>query len=227
VFSSETLAKVVIRLCPVVDERLRDSRRTRQLSEEDLWYELSLCLLSSRVPFPIAQAAAEEIRRKNLLLSFPASSQRLASLLNSPLTVEGRQVRYRFPNLRASQLHKNQALIQGAWGGITRFLLETTQQSAAGCRAELVSNVSGFGPKQASMFLRNIHRAEDLAILDSHFLRYLRGQGVISSEEPRTLTLYERIEERARKYAAEIGYSLECLDIAVWATMKAARTRKF
>ena len=91
-------------------------------------------------------------------------------------------------------------------------------------RRHLISEISGIGPKQASMFLRNIGLSHDLAILDTHLLRYLEMQSLLDQERLKVGSLpnYERTEQVAIKYADSLGYPVGYLDWAIWATMRAA-----
>ena len=84
-------------------------------------------------------------------------------------------------------------------------------------RAWLVAEVDGFGFKEASHFLRNIGRGEDLAILDRHILRNLIRHRVIG-RMPRSLTpkRYLAIEARMRTFADQVGISLGILDLLWW-----------
>ena len=84
--------------------------------------------------------------------------------------------------------------------------------------------VCGFGPKQASMFLRNIGCTYDLAILDRHVLRYMVMQGLISPlrTDSISLTQYESIEFAMENYAILLGYSIGYVDLAIWIAMRAA-----
>jgi N-glycosylase/DNA lyase len=92
-------------------------------------------------------------------------------------------------------------------------------------RRQLVNDIPGLGPKQASMFLRNIGRTFELAILDTHVLSFMEMQKLIPRGKlgVATMRAYERIEECMIKYAKRLGYAPGYLDFAIWATMKAAR----
>jgi len=85
-------------------------------------------------------------------------------------------------------------------------------------REEIVAKVKGIGLKEASHFLRNVGRAEDLAILDVHILKNLKVFGVIK-EIPETLTKnrYYEIEEKMRGFARKLGIPLRALDLLLWA----------
>jgi N-glycosylase/DNA lyase len=75
------------------------------------------------------------------------------------------------------------------------------------------------------MFLRNIGRSYDLAILDTHVLRFMDMQELLPIDQAHigTVTGYERVEGIAIDYADSLGYPAGYLDWAIWATMKAAR----
>jgi len=80
----------------------------------------------------------------------------------------------------------------------------------------------GIGPKQASLFLRNIGYAENLAILDTHILKYMKVVGLVPqilktvSYSPK----YEDIERILINYATKFKESLACLDTAIWIVMR-------
>src|SRR5438445_231557 len=71
--------------------------------------------------------------------------------------------------------------------------------------------------KEAIHFLRNIRLGEGFAILDRHILRNLNRLGVIP-EIPATITKkrYLEIEEKLRRFAAEIGIPIADLDLLFW-----------
>src|SRR5712691_2286879 len=90
-------------------------------------------------------------------------------------------------------------------------------------REKLVADADGIGPKQASLFLRNIGFSVDIAILDVHVLRYMAMMGLkerciemITSK----LAHYEQIETVLRGHAAHAGYALGHMDLAIWIVMR-------
>ena len=98
-------------------------------------------------------------------------------------------------------------------------------QSSRHARELLVEAVWGFGPKQASLFLRRIGFCSSLAVLDTHVLDYLRlargidpKPGVLSR-----LSTYEKIEAEFKIVAEEFGHSVGCVDLAMWITMRVAK----
>ena len=75
----------------------------------------------------------------------------------------------------------------------------------------------GLGYKEASHFLRNIGLGEEFAILDRHILRNLARLKVIP-EVPVSITKkrYLEIEEKLRRFAADIGIPVAELDLLFW-----------
>jgi N-glycosylase/DNA lyase len=84
-------------------------------------------------------------------------------------------------------------------------------------RAWLVREVDGLGWKEASHFLRNIGRGDDLAILDRHILRNLQRHGVIR-RMPGSLTpkRYLQIENRMESFSKDVEISMAALDMLFW-----------
>jgi N-glycosylase/DNA lyase len=84
-------------------------------------------------------------------------------------------------------------------------------------REQLVRNVKGLSYKEATHFLRNIGKNENLAILDRHILKNLCYHGVIRSI-PKTLTkpLYAKIEKAFQRFAAAINITVNELDLVFW-----------
>jgi N-glycosylase/DNA lyase len=196
-------------------------------AEEGLWWHLSSTLLSSRVPFEMATAAADAIADAGVLISTTQSLAsvrwRLQQILKAPLSVNGRSRRYRFPDLKAEQLAVSRAAIMRCYGSITAFLSAHADQCCA--REWLVAYAPGFGPKQASMFLRNTGRTYELAILDRHVLSYMILIGVLNSGQQSvgTLPLYRARERVLQEHVAQRGFRLGLFDWAVWIVMRSLR----
>ncbi len=224
--AASVLQGVVIKLCPLIEERLEVDRNAVEI---DPIYELVCCILSSRVPFELAREATNLMKRHLLLdaeswlASAPSLYEEILEVLLAPLHICGRARRYRFPNLRARQLEQTRQALGKITGGLGTLIDNAIEPLDA--RRRLVREVVGLGPKQASMFLRNIGRSYDLAVFDSHVLRFGRATGVLSGEIPTSLGHYEKLENEFRRYAKSIGYSVGCVDSAVWITMQAARMR--
>ncbi|MDB5601175.1 MAG: N-glycosylase/DNA lyase family protein [Xanthobacteraceae bacterium] len=202
-----------------------------QLCEEELWHELACCILSSQVPYPLAQAAADRIRGHRVLVPLhefePGGCERaLQSLLRGTFFVEGRERRYRFPNSKARQISGTRLNVLQSFGTLTAALLEFDNAETA--RKWFVKNAPGLGPKQASMFLRNCRGAYDLAIIDRHVLTYMHIAGLRPSGTlvPARYAGYLEYELILRSHSHAKGYMLGLFDYAVWIVMRVVARQK-
>jgi N-glycosylase/DNA lyase len=188
--------------------------------------ELSTCLLSSQVPYPLAIAAAEALDRTGVLHDhrMPEDElfEKITRILRQPLLVAGRRRFYRFPTARARQLAASRAEVTRLAGNLQPLLLSLGDGVAA--RAWFVANLPGIGPKQASMFLRNCGVSYDLAILDRHVLNYMVALSIHKELKQFNsgLAQYCKYEVRLRSYANEIGFPVGVLDWAIWIVMRVA-----
>jgi N-glycosylase/DNA lyase len=73
------------------------------------------------------------------------------------------------------------------------------------------------GFKEASHFLRNIGRGEDIAILDRHILKNLVKLGVINAT-PANLSekTYLSIEEKMKAFSKRAKIPMAHLDLLLW-----------
>ena len=129
--------------------------------------------------------------------------------------------RYRFPRIRARQLAEARDSVSSQ--SLSERLLEVSEPKKM--RYALVEEISGLGPKQSSMFLRNVGITNELSILDTHVLRFMYIQKLLPSFDKakvNSLSAYEQIETIMVAYAEMLGYPVGFLDLAIWATMRAA-----
>ena len=70
-----------------------------------------------------------------------------------------------------------------------------------------MSATLGIGPKQSSLFLRNIGYAQDLAILDSHVMTYMKLMDLTPTrmKDVSKLATYEDVEERLAGYSHRLN----------------------
>ncbi|BBF66167.1 8-oxoguanine DNA glycosylase [Acidithiobacillus ferridurans] len=207
------------------------------LTEEELLYEAALCIFGSQMVFEMAVATADRLRDVGLILpqcrlDHGEYESRIIAVLSEPLVMVGkdgstRWARPRLKNRLASLLATTVAEIYGKGRSIRSLLFAA--ESAKGAREVLIQNIWGFGPKQASLFLRRVGCCADLAVLDVHVLDYLqlaRGLSLTPSRLGR-LSFYEEIEDTFREVADEFGYSLGCVDLATWLTMRVAKREAY
>ncbi|SRR5712691_768557 len=214
-------------LCLEVADWIK-ARKPSNWCEYDLRKELVGCILGSQVRHEMASAATENLDRAGLLDDSwwsSGPSDGFATLVFEVLSGQRRDVphkgAYRFAKTRTDQLTR----IRRAFSALPLSARLGRREDARHLRRQLVADIPGAGPKQASMFLRNIGASYDLAILDTHVLQFMSIQGDprVDVAQVRTLSGYERTEQALVRYANTIGFPVGYIDWAIWATMKAAR----
>lgn len=220
-------------LCVEVETLDLQRANWRALAEEELLFEAAVCIFSSQVKFEVAVAAANRIRRNGLLRPRPllitssCYEARVVSVLSKPLHVyfagRRRDVQLRFKNRFASFLAVTIKKIYGCGTSFVSIL--SISRSAQIAREYLVASVAGFGPKQASLYLRRVGFSCDLAILDRHILDYLKLARAIDPKPGSLskLSTYEQIEREFQEVAGNFGHAVGCVDVAMWVTMRVAK----
>jgi len=222
------IESAIQRLCQEIHQSQK-SYSWQTARESQLLFELVACILGSQVSYEMASTAAHAIRAAGLLKS-PTERYSVEDYedvviltLRGPLhhrqwPSSGR--RYRFAATRAAHISRTVWAIYSESGSLKQRL--QAWRTAEEARRSMVEIAVGIGPKQASLFLRNIGFTEELAILDSHVLRFMSMAGLIRHPNaPRTyLPAYERYEASLRNYALSSGWSLGCLDLAIWVVMR-------
>ena len=209
-------------ICKEIEKRV--SLREPKLEDTCLWYELSCCLLSSQVPYALAIEAANTISSAQVLLDANISNSNrtneLKKILNTPLQIDGKYRKYRFPNSRAEQLSNSCAAIRSESNCIKSHI--QSFNNPRDLRTWFVNNAPGIGPKQASMFIRNICHSYELAIMDRHVIEYMRLMGLYKrkSNSISSLSDYNTQEKVISKHATERGYPIGILDWAIWIVMR-------
>ena len=202
-------------------------RSWHSLTDEELHDTLVGCILSTAIRHETTVSIFDRLSRASLTpirsrvsLDHWENDVRSALAGRGPFGVDGPS--HRFPNASARHLRRTYESLGRDLRSLRRILVEARSGKAA--RARLMAVVSGFGPKQASSFLRNIGYCSDLAILDVHVLRYMSYRRLCSGtvEAPRSLRDYEPLEDRLLAFSRGRGISLERFDIAIWIVMRSA-----
>ena len=232
---SGTIEKAVLRTSEVLDRRFKLEGMWSAYNEDELWFELVACILSSRVRFEVARLHASLLRRAGLLSAreIASSPAGAVSAISSHLALRYRAMRdgsyvpgYPFYAVRAQWLVESAINLYGSGeGGITRMLKRASAPEEA--RDELVECCFGVGLKEASLFLRNILYTSELAILDVHVLRYMELIGISDGFNGRSPShrVYLLLESSFKDYAREVRRSVASLDLAVWLVMRLATER--
>ena len=197
--------------------------------ERSLWHELVSCILGSQVQYEHSQSAATYLISEGLLdiehLRQDATKferdivDALEQPIFSPMTKrQGRK--YRYPKLRANHIRRTAEQIYLSGHSIRSILLSCDNEKDV--RSKIVSFAVGVGPKQASLFLRNIGYAKNLAILDTHILKYMSVVGLLPQiiQSVSSLRKYEVIEQLLCSYSKRFQTSLAYIDTAIWVVMR-------
>ncbi|MBX9772530.1 MAG: hypothetical protein K2X29_14230 [Candidatus Obscuribacterales bacterium] len=229
------LNDVIRQMCEEVSKSCGPQHCWDLRSEEDLLYEVAVCTLSSQVVFEMAVACANTLRSASLFcktnLKRPDYESLILETLSHPVTYLSNGMERtslpRFKN-RLSRLLSLTAEHLITTGTTIKSLLKNAKSSTQ-ARQQLVDTVFGFGPKQASLFLRRIGYCEQLAIIDTHIIDYLNLAKTTTHSRSRlsSLPYYQNIEESFRQIADEFGFSVGCVDLAMWVTMRVAKREAY
>lgn len=188
-----------------INARLAEFRLVGAGTDEQLFEELAFALLAIQSSARSSDSAIRALVDSDLLWRGDASS--IARFL---------QHRTRFHNHKARYLVRARDRFLSPGEPRLRIALDRFP-SNRDARTWFVREVDGLGMKEASHFLRNVGRGEDLAILDRHILRNALRHRVIG-RMPKTLTpkRYLAIEERLIDFAESLGTTVEVLDLLWW-----------
>jgi len=198
------------------------------MTEDDLWRELVACILGSRVRFEAPHSAGERMDRRRLFCEhrrssrFPQYEQDVRGALSDRGTLDAPN-RYPFFRVRANHIRRAAERLYRGKGTLRSFLEDSHDSRDA--RRRLASEVSGVGPKQASLFLRNIGYAADVAVLDIHILTYMSWVGLTETpiKSVPAVPRYEALEDAFIEHAYSFGQAPDRFDLAVWVVVKVAK----
>lgn len=182
---------------PAIRARLEEFRR---VPAEEYFCELVYCLLTPQSSARNAGVAVDVLRAAQCF-DRPAQTAEI---------LRRREQYVRFHNTKAAH-------IADAWKQFPEMAEHLAgNKPAPALREWLAKNVRGLGWKEASHFLRNIGY-RDLAILDRHILKNLKAHGVLRAI-PKSLTprQYRSIEKRFLRFAADVGITMDELDLLFW-----------
>jgi len=188
------------------------------LTEDELFFELASCIIGSRITFEKAKTVSESLRIDDLLS--------LDGLIDSPHKYEKkihsvlRQERCLYAKSKARYIVQTGIKIYVEEVTTIKSILEDAVDEY-GAREVLVELCLGIGLKQASLFLRNIHYADNLAILDTHVINFIRIMG-LQDETTKSLSkkLYITYENHLKSYSEKFETSISKLDVSIWVVMR-------
>lgn len=225
-------SKIEAAVLEVASEVSRKQRNLdwQKLDEYDLWHELISCILGSNTRDEMAHFFSKHLKEYNALViesskvDYRLFERNIFHLLSQSIfPVPGHsntKVKYRYPKLKAAHIRKTAESLYQNGGSLKKLLLSSNNPFEA--RVKLVTYCTGVGPKQSSLFLRNICYADNLAILDTHVLKYMYILNLIDIpiKNVSTFKQYRKMELILQDYCLKANYKLSNLDIAIWIVMR-------
>lgn len=229
--SREQIENAVLKVSEYIDFEIQKVRTWHRYSEKELWFELVSCILGSKVRYETANSCVHHLAEAGFLdvskiLTRPEETEtKLMREMNKPIFApfsNGTGCRCRHPKSRSKFIVRTAIRIYKQNDTTIKSILEPCC-NAFQARDSLIRICLGIGPKQASLFLRNISYSDDLAILDSHVLRYMNLLGLNESVSQLFSTKtdqYLKKENILSMYAIANKRKLGTLDIAIWTVMR-------
>lgn len=215
-------------LCQDVEDSVK-SRTWSKMTERELTHELVLCILGSGVRYEVAVSYAVAINKNRCLSKMNTKKESqieksISSVLNGSVeSFWGGKLykKYRYPNLRATYISRSYYNIVNEFCSLKSFLSKSG--SASKLRRELVRICPGIGPKQASHFLKNVGYSDELAIIDTHIIKYMEMTYNISAKNYQlgTIDKYEHVESLYINAVKSFNYPVAIVDQAMWFVMRA------
>jgi N-glycosylase/DNA lyase len=185
-------------------------------------------VLAPQVNYDTASATSQALLTANLM---PCRDKlvdyeiMVYSVLSQPQVTQRGPRRYRFPNRAARLLGRIHSDFHRK--GIQLQSTIASSSSPSEVRKQLMLSICGFGPKQATMFLRDCGVTDQLAIIDRHIVRYMYMLKLINSIPNRVAEpMYYGLETAFLAYAEYVGVAPGVLDWAIWVTMRNARIER-
>ncbi len=178
----------------------------------DILREVAFCLLGGfGIKYEVNSAAFSRLDQKGFFSTDPKCHSEVAvrEWLLEPLSVNDRQIRYRFPNQRARRLAKMREQLSDA---------RLNGLSPSALRQELMG-IEGIGPKTASWIVRNCLGSDEVAIIDIHLIRACQQMRLF----PKDLSLprdYPALESRFLRFSEALQVRPSILDAVIWSEVR-------
>ncbi len=181
----------------IVDKRLNEFKRVGGGSINNIFKELSFCIMTANCEAKKCIEIQERIDEGFLILSQVKLTQKL------------KENHYRFPNIRSNYIVRARDDIKN----LENILKINKEENEL--RDWLVKNIKGIGYKEASHFLRNIG-FKNYAIIDFHIIDLLVRYDLI--EKPKNLTKkkYLEIETILKNIGNKLNLNIAELDLYLW-----------
>ena len=179
----------------VIQKRLKEFKK---ISGEDIFYELCFCIMAVQTSGKKSWDVVMELKKKDFFRR---------NINPAPFLRKGY---IRFHNTKSKHL----ILAKKKYFQIKKAL---TINNVNELREWLIFNVRGIGMKEASHFLRNIGKTEELAILDRHILRNMKLFGARMRTKTLTKKTYLSLEKKFMELARKLNMKPAELDLLLWA----------
>lgn len=186
------IENVVLHVSSHVETLNNNYNNWDSLPEQKLWEELVSCILGSRINFEIAFFYTEQLSKKGLIdiekiLEDPSTAIiSIQNLLNSsiyPSKITGKFGKYPFHQSRSEYIVRTALNIYECNDTSLKMILNQYENEFE-ARDAIHELSTGIGYKQSSLFLRNIGFSNNLAILDTHVLKYMVFMDLLSDSYP-------------------------------------------
>lgn len=186
-----------------INSRLGEFKKVGEKGDKKIFSELCFCILTPQSKARTCDKAIQEMIKNDIL--FKGTTDQIQSSLRG----------VRFPNNKARYIIRARDFFTKN----DRFTIKDEIgrfKDNRETREWLISNIKGISYKEASHFLRNIGKGEDLAILDRHILKNLRLLKIIDEENAVGKTAYLEIESKMLQFSKKIEISPAELDLLLW-----------
>ena len=173
--------------------------------------ELTFCLLGGHgISAELATAAFQACKEAGHISNLEISTEKWAATLLEPLSLNGRQIRYRYPLQKANFLAEAMA-----------FLRINSLEGYQGRQLrDALLEIRGVGPKTAGWVARNFLDTDEVAILDIHLVR----AGLLCNlfgPSQRVERDYFAMEKRYLEFSCALDVRPAVLDCLIWDHMRA------
>jgi N-glycosylase/DNA lyase len=225
------IENAVLSVCRHIENRYENRINWHEFSEEQLWFELVSCILGSRVNYETANACTFYLFNQGLLSPLNIVKnpnkfeQRMVYELSKPIFPplnENNGRCYPFSKSKSNYIVRTAVNVYKTNDTTLKDILLCCQDGYE-ARNSLKEIAVGIGYKQASLFLRNISYSKNLAILDSHVMRYMVLLNLVEKDKAFRLSSkneYVKLERNLQIYALSNKKSIAALDMAIWVVMR-------
>jgi len=230
IVTTSEIENAVIKVCKYIENNSNKNRMCwSNLSEEQLWCELVSCILGSKVLYETANSCVSHLYKLGLLhpqkiiIEQDNMEKRLENELSKPIFLhfKNKRCKYPYPKSRSKYIVKTAVEIyKNSDTTLKDILINCKNEYEA--REIIREKSAGIGYKQASLFLRNISYSNNLAILDSHVIKYMRLMNMVTDTifNLQNKKKYIKLEKILHNYAISRDMSISTLDIAIWVVMR-------